>query len=103
MSTLTKSDLIAKVNLLLKVERDEADMLVNAFFEEIRSALEHGENVKISGFGNFSVLQKPQRPGRNPKTGEEIPIMPRKIAHFRSGQKLKQRVSNSKPKKYGKV
>ena len=63
-----------------------------AFFEEIRGALERGESVKLSGFGNFQLRDKPQRPGRDPKTGEEIPISARTVVTFRPGQKLKERV-----------
>ena len=60
--------------------------------EEVRIALEAGESVKLSGFGNFQLRDKPQRPGRNPKTGEEIPISARRVVTFRPGQKLKARV-----------
>ena len=62
------------------------------FFDEIRTALESGNQVKISGFGNFDLRDKSERPGRNPKTGEEIPISARRVVTFRPGQKLKQRV-----------
>jgi integration host factor subunit alpha len=65
---------------------------VDAFFEAIKSALEGGENVKLSGFGNFQLREKNQRPGRNPKTGEEIPISARRVVTFRPGQKLRARV-----------
>ena len=97
--TLTKTDLITKINLLLKIEYEEAVALVNAFFEEIRLTLEHGENVKLSGFGNFEVRVKPDRPGRNPKTGDVYLIPSRRVVGFRSGQKLKARVATSRPKK----
>ncbi|MGL5373265.1 MAG: integration host factor subunit alpha, partial [Aeromonas veronii] len=70
---------------------------VEAFFEEIRQALERGEQVKISGFGNFDLREKNQRPGRNPKTGEDIPISARRVVTFRPGQKLKARVENVEP------
>ena len=63
--------------------------MVEAFFEEIRAALEEGENVKLSGFGNFELRTKSERPGRNPKTGEEIPIKARRVVTFHSSQKLK--------------
>jgi integration host factor subunit alpha len=63
--------------------------MVEAFFEEIRVALESGESVKLSGFGNFQLRDKPQRPGRNPKTGEEIPITARRVVTFHASQKLK--------------
>jgi integration host factor subunit alpha len=66
--------------------------LVEAFFEEVRASLEAGQQVKLSGFGNFDLRDKNQRPGRNPKTGEEIPITARRVVTFRPGQKLKARV-----------
>jgi integration host factor subunit alpha len=62
------------------------------FFEEVRGALERGEQVKLSGFGNFNLREKNERPGRNPKTGEEIPISARRVVTFHPGQKLKARV-----------
>jgi integration host factor subunit alpha len=63
--------------------------MVETFFGEIRDALERGEAVKLSGFGNFQLRDKPQRPGRNPKTGEEIPITARRVVTFHASQKLK--------------
>jgi len=63
--------------------------MVESFFEEIRIALEAGEGVKLSGFGNFELRDKPQRPGRSPKTGEEIPITARRVVTFHASQKLK--------------
>ena len=65
---------------------------LNFFFAEIRDALEGGSQVKLSGFGNFDLRSKNERPGRNPKTGEEIPILARRVVTFRPGQKLKARV-----------
>jgi integration host factor subunit alpha len=65
---------------------------VDLFFEELRASLESGEQVKLSGFGNFDLRDKNQRPGRKPKTGEEIPISARRVVTFRPGQKLKARV-----------
>ena len=76
----------------LGLNKREAKELVEAFFEEVRLALEEGEEVKLSGFGNFVLRDKNQRPGRNPKTGEEIPITARRVVTFRPGQKLKSRV-----------
>jgi integration host factor subunit alpha len=70
---------------------------VESFFEEIREVLESGEQVKLSGFGNFDLRTKSERPGRNPKTGEDIPIKARRVVTFRPGQKLKSRVEESKP------
>ena len=66
--------------------------IVESFFGEIREALSKGEQVKLSGFGNYTPRDKSARPGRNPKTGEEIPIAPRRVVTFRAGQKLKSRV-----------
>ena len=66
--------------------------MVDIFFEEIRLALEHTQPVKLSGFGNFDLRDKRQRPGRNPKTGEEIPITARRVVTFKAGQKLRQQV-----------
>jgi integration host factor subunit alpha len=76
----------------LGLNKREAKELVEAFFEEIRMSLEAGQQVKLSGFGNFDLRDKNQRPGRNPKTGEEIPITARRVVTFRPGQKLKARV-----------
>jgi integration host factor subunit alpha len=76
----------------LGLNKREAKELVEMFFEEIRQALEAGQQVKLSGFGNFDLREKGQRPGRNPKTGEEIPITARRVVTFRPGQKLKARV-----------
>ena len=76
----------------LGLNKREAKELVEFFFEEVRGALESGDQVKLSGFGNFDLRNKNERPGRNPKTGEEIPITARRVVTFRPGQKLKARV-----------
>jgi len=89
---LTKADLAEQLFEELGLNKREAKELVEMFFEEIRGALEKGQQVKLSGFGNFDLREKKQRPGRNPKTGEEIPISPRRVVTFRPGQKLKARV-----------
>ena len=89
---LTKADLGEKLYEDLGLNKREAKELVELFFEEIRHALENNEQVKLSGFGNFELRDKSQRPGRNPKTGEEIPISARRVVTFRPGQKLKARV-----------
>jgi integration host factor subunit alpha len=89
---LTKADLAEKLFEDLGLNKREAKEIVEAFFEEIRQALEANEQVKLSGFGNFDLRDKRQRPGRNPKTGEEIPISARRVVTFRPGQKLKVRV-----------
>ena len=76
----------------LGLNQREAKDLIESFFKEIRNSLERGEEVKLSGFGNFELREKKERPGRNPKTGEEIPITARRVVTFRPGQKLKARV-----------
>ena len=90
--TLTKADMVEHLFEELGLNKREAKDLVEMFFEEIRDALETGKNVKLSGFGNFMLRDKTQRPGRNPKTGEEIPVTARRVVTFRPGQKLTQRV-----------
>ncbi len=89
---LTKADLAERLFNELGINKREAKDLVEFFFEEIRTALHKGDQVKLSGFGNFDLRQKNQRPGRNPKTGEAIPITARRVVTFRPGQKLKARV-----------
>lgn len=76
----------------LGLNKREAKEFVEQFFEQVKVALEQGQDVKLSGFGNFQLRDKSQRPGRNPKTGEEIPISARRVVTFRPGQKLKTRV-----------
>ena len=92
MSALTKADLAEKLFNDLGLNNRESKEMVELFFEEIRSALENNEQVKLSGFGNFDLRDKKERPGRNPKTGEEIPISARRVVTFRPGQKLRMRV-----------
>ena len=92
MSALTKAEMSEKLFDELGLNKREAKEVVELFFEEVRSSLEVNEQVKLSGFGNFDLRDKSQRPGRNPKTGEEIPITARRVVTFRPGQKLKARV-----------
>lgn len=89
MSTLTKIDLVEQLHQQIGLNKREAKELVENFFEEIRVALENGHDVKLSGFGNFILRDKKQRPGRNPKTGEEIPVSARRVVTFKTGLKLK--------------
>lgn len=89
---LTKADMAEKLFEELGLNKREAKDMVEMFFEEVRGSLENGQQVKLSGFGNFDLREKKQRPGRNPKTGEEIPISARRVVTFRPGQKLKARV-----------
>lgn len=95
---LTKAEMSEYLFDKLGLSKRDAKELVELFFEEIRRALENGEQVKLSGFGNFDLRDKNQRPGRNPKTGEDIPITARRVVTFRPGQKLKSRVENASPK-----
>jgi len=90
--TLTKAEMAERLFAEVGLNKREAKEFVDAFFETIRKALEEGEQIKLSGFGNFELRSKNQRPGRNPKTGEEIPISARRVVTFRAGQRLKQRV-----------
>ena len=88
--TLTKAEL---ANILVEkvsnISKSDAKEIVELFFEEIRATLERGEEIKISGFGNFQLRDKPQRPGRNPKTGKEVPITACRVVTFHASQKLK--------------
>jgi integration host factor subunit alpha len=87
--TLTKAELADLLFEKVGLNKREAKDMVEAFFDEVRNALEKGDSVKLSGFGNFQLRDKPQRPGRNPKTGEEIPITARRVVTFHASQKLK--------------
>jgi integration host factor subunit alpha len=87
--TLTKADLADLLFEKVGINKREAKDMVESFFEEVRTSLERGGDVKLSGFGNFQLRDKPQRPGRNPKTGEEMPISARRVVTFHASQKLK--------------
>ena len=89
---LTKAEMTERLFDEMGLNKREAKELVEQFFEEVRQSLESNEQVKLSGFGNFDLRDKRERPGRNPKTGEEIPIQARRVVTFRPGQKLKSRV-----------
>lgn len=86
---LTKADMVERLYDELGLNKREAKDLVEIFFDEIRLALAQGEEVKLSGFGNFQLRNKSERPGRNPKTGTVIPVTARRVVTFRAGQKLK--------------
>ena len=89
---LTKADFAERLFDELGIDKREAKKMVELFFEEIKRSLSQGKPVKISGFGKFELRDKTSRPGRNPKTGVEIPITARRVVTFRSGQQLKARV-----------
>ncbi|MCW1403577.1 integration host factor subunit alpha [Novosphingobium sp. MW5] len=93
MSTLTRADLADAINRKMGLSRAESLGLVESILGHMSDALANGENVKISGFGTFLLRDKAQRIGRNPKTGVEVPITPRRVMTFRASQLLKERVS----------
>ncbi|MDN5841823.1 MAG: integration host factor subunit alpha [Alcaligenaceae bacterium] len=93
--TLTKADLAELLFERVGLNKREAKDVVDTFFAEVRDALVNGSEVKLSGFGNFQVRHKPPRPGRNPKTGEVIPIAARRVVTFHASQKLKDAVEQA--------
>jgi len=92
VNALSKAILADALCNVVELTKPDAKEVVEQFFEEIRFALEDGQHVKLSGFGNFSLRDKPQRPGRNPKTGEEIPVAARRVVTFKPGLKLKTKI-----------
>ena len=90
--SLTKAGMAESLFNEMGLNKKESRELVDLYFEELTASLAVGENVRLSGFGNFDLRDKDARPGRNPKTGEEIPITARRVVTFRPGQKLKVRV-----------
>lgn len=99
MSALSKAMLADKItNNDVTLSKTDAKKVIEIFFEHISYALELGQNVKLSGFGNFILRDKSERPGRNPKTGEEIAVSSRRVVTFKPGLKLKSKVE-SNPKK----
>ena len=97
---LTKADMAERLFMDVGLNKREAKEFVDAFFDTLREALERGQQVKLSGFGNFDLRRKNQRPGRNPKTGVEVPILPRKVLAFRPSQVLRARI-NGEPVPHG--
>lgn len=93
MTTLTRADLAEALNRKLGLSRSESLSMVESILDHMTGALEGGENVKISGFGTFLLRDKAQRIGRNPKTGIEVPITPRRVLTFRASQMLKERIA----------
>ncbi|AAU93163.1 integration host factor, alpha subunit [Methylococcus capsulatus str. Bath] len=100
---LTKADMVERLFSELGLNKRDAKELVDQFFEVIKASLESGRSVKLSGFGNFDLRDKRQRPGRNPKTGEEIPITARRVVTFKAGQKLKATVEALQEPELGKL
>ena len=98
--TLTKAELADLLFEKVGLNKREAKNMVDSFYEEVRAALQSGDGVKLSGFGNFQLREKPQRPGRNPKTGEEVPITARRVVTFHASQKLKAMVEKTQNGKH---
>lgn len=92
MNALSKAQLIDVLCEKLNLSKADARQMVEQFFEQMRDALSNGHHVKLSGFGNFILRDKTARPGRNPKTGEMVPVSARRVVTFKSGSKLKQKV-----------
>lgn len=93
--TLTRADLTDALYKALGISRNDSSDFVERILEEVSASLERGETVKISSFGTFSVRQKKLRMGRNPKTGEEVPITPRRVVTFRASHVLKDQINKS--------
>ncbi len=89
---LTKADMAESLFNEMGLNKIEARELVNSCFQELVASLAVGEQVKLSGFGNFDLREKNARPGRNPRTGEKVPIPARRVVTFRAGEKLRARV-----------
>ncbi len=89
---LIKADMVESLFNEMGLNKREAGELIDLTFQEMAASLSVGEQVKLSGFGNFDLLDKKERPGRNPKTGEKIPISARRVVTFRPGEKLKARM-----------
>ena len=90
--TITKDSLVEMVHNEIGLNKREAKELIECFFEQIKKSLEKGNDIKLSGFGNFTLRDKSPRPGRNPKTGEEVTISSRRVVTFKSGLKLKSKL-----------
>lgn len=95
MTALTKAEIAESLSEKTGLNRRQCKELVELFFAEISDALVAGDTVKLSGFGNFELRDKKQRPGRNPKTGEEVPIAARRVVTFKAGQKFRKLVENT--------
>lgn len=94
MGALTKAEITDELSRKIGLNKREAKNMVEVFYQEIADELAVGHFVKLSGFGNFNLRDKSERPGRNPKTGVEVAIKPRRVVTFHAGQKLKARVEN---------
>jgi len=95
--TLTKAKVALHLSEQIGLSKRQAKEFVESFFEEIKASLASGDEVKITGFGGFELKNKRERPGRNPKTGEDVPISARRVVTFKSGQKLRMMIEESLP------
>lgn len=95
MRTLTKADMVDHVVKQMGLTRQQGRMIVDTFFSELSESLVKGKEVKLSGFGNFELKDKKSRPGRNPKTGEKVPVLARRVVTFKAGQKFRQQVNTA--------
>ena len=91
--TITKADIVDYLNNELGLNKSECKILIEDFFDEIKNSLIKNEEVKLSGFGNFELINKKERPGRNPKTGEDVTITARRVVTFRAGNKLRKKIA----------
>ena len=91
--TITKADIVDCLNNELGLNKSECKILIEDFFDEIKNSLINNEEVKLSGFGNFELINKKERPGRNPKTGEDVTITARRVVTFRAGNKLRKKIA----------
>ena len=96
MSTLTKAEIAERINQQVGLSKSSAQVLVDDFFAELSAQLEAGRDLKFSGFGNFVMRDKGARPARNPRTGDEVVVAPRRIVSFHAGRKLKAMVEDSR-------
>ena len=92
--TITKADIVEYLHDEIGLNKSECRQLVEDFFQEIRESLINNEEVKLSGFGNFELIDKKSRPGRNPKTGEDVTISARRVVTFRAGNKLRKKIAS---------
>ena len=92
--TITKADIVEYLHTQLGLNKSESKQLIEDFFDEIKDSLARNEEVKLSGFGNFELLNKKSRPGRNPKTGEDVIISARRVVTFRAGNKLRKKIDS---------
>lgn len=91
---MTKSDLVERMGQILKLPRGRAELLVNTVFEAMEAALRDGERIEIRGFGSFEIRSYKSYDGRNPRTGERVPVAPKRLPFFKVGKELRERVND---------